>query len=61
MVTGTGFVMVTYQIRVREDALKILNAMKDEIAALECRPVETVSYTEAIREMHRRMRGTPLP
>ena len=52
--------MTTHQIRVRKDALELLDNIKREIATFESRPVETVSYTDAVREMHRRMRGTPV-
>jgi hypothetical protein len=52
--------MSSKQINLRKDALQLLDQMKDEIAAIDCRPVETVSYTDAVREMHRRMRGTPV-
>ena len=53
--------MTTHQIRIRGDALQLLDQMKQEIATFEARPVETVSYTDAVREMHRRMRGTRVP
>ena len=52
--------MSSKQINLRRDALDLLNQMKEEIATFEARPVETVSYTDAVREMHRRMRGTPV-
>jgi len=52
--------MSSKQINLRRDALELLDQMKEEIATFEARPVETVSYTDAVREMHRRMRGTPV-
>ena len=53
--------MSTHQIRIRQDALELLDNIKQEVATFEARPVETVSYTDAVREMHRRMRGTQVP
>ena len=52
--------MSSKQINLRKDALDLLDQMKEEISATEARPVETISYTDAVREMHRRMRGTPV-
>ena len=53
--------MSSKQINLRKDAINLLDQMKEEIATFESRPVETISYTDAVREMHRRMRGTQVP
>jgi len=52
--------MTSKQINIQVNAIALLDQVRQEIATFEARPVETVSYTDAVREMHRRMRGTPV-